>query len=129
MIADRLSHDELRQLPATVTPKESFRILGFAITKGYTLIQRGEFPVPVHKVGSRLQVPTAPILRYLGVESDDSDHRPLTQGSSSNGEPRNSCVVKTKRGKVIRPNKYYTFRGERWNGADIIAIAQLLGVA
>ncbi|WP_432510646.1 helix-turn-helix domain-containing protein [Kineococcus sp. SYSU DK001] len=44
------------------------RALGLGRTKSYELVQRGEFPVRVERIGGRWIVPTAELLRFLGLE-------------------------------------------------------------
>lgn len=41
--------------------------LSMSRTQAYTAIQRGEFPVPVIRVGRRIIIPTAPLLDLLGL--------------------------------------------------------------
>jgi hypothetical protein len=38
--------------------------------EAYRMVKRGQFPVPVIKVGRRLFVPTAPILQLLGLDAE-----------------------------------------------------------
>jgi Helix-turn-helix domain len=47
------------------------RCFGMSRTVAYDLLRRGEFPVPHFKVGRRIVVPTAPILRLFGVDVAD----------------------------------------------------------
>jgi hypothetical protein len=73
----------------TTIPIAGEIIAGLSETQAYELAKRGGFPVPVVKVGRRMVVPTAPILRLLGLEPDagaagppspaaDTDHaRPM----------------------------------------------------
>lgn len=42
-------------------------IAGLCRDEAYRMAQRGEFPVPVVKVGHRYVVPVTPILRLLGI--------------------------------------------------------------
>jgi predicted DNA-binding transcriptional regulator AlpA len=42
--------------------------LGMSRTQAYVAIQRGEFPVPVIRVGRRVIIPVAPLLKLLGLE-------------------------------------------------------------
>jgi predicted DNA-binding transcriptional regulator AlpA len=39
-------------------------------TTAYELAKRGEFPVPILKIGKRYKVRTADLRRYLGLDSD-----------------------------------------------------------
>lgn len=45
------------------------RVLGIGRTKAYQLARSGTFPVPVVRVGDRYRVPTAPLLRLLGLDA------------------------------------------------------------
>ncbi len=63
-----LSSDELLALPAVVDIVTAGRVLGLGRGKSYELARRGEFPVPVLRLGASLRVPTAPLLDLLGVE-------------------------------------------------------------
>jgi hypothetical protein len=53
--------------PTTDIPTAS-RAFGFGANLGYELAQRGEFPCRVLRLGRKLRVPTADLLRALGVE-------------------------------------------------------------
>jgi hypothetical protein len=61
--------DEVRALGVRTTVPIAGEILaGLCKDESYRMVQRGEFPVPVVKVGkNRLVVPTAPILRLLEI--------------------------------------------------------------
>lgn len=62
-----MSATELRELPATVDLPTAGRALGIGRTTCYALCRRGEFPVPVIRVGSKLRVAREPLLAALGV--------------------------------------------------------------
>jgi|HubBroStandDraft_4_1064222.scaffolds.fasta_scaffold133272_3 hypothetical protein len=55
-------------------------LAGLCKDEAYRLHKRGEFPVPVIKIGRRYVVPVAPILRLLGIgaaeDAADSDPGP-----------------------------------------------------
>jgi hypothetical protein len=62
---------QVRALGVRCSVPQAGEILGgLSATQSYLLAQRGDFPVPILKVGRRLIVPTAPILQLLGL----SDH-------------------------------------------------------
>lgn len=49
-------------------------MLGLASrTKAYELYRRGELPFPVVKAGTRLTVPTVPLLKLLHLAPDDPE--------------------------------------------------------
>jgi hypothetical protein len=62
-----LTFDELRALPTVVDLMTAARALGIGRTKAYELAQAGEFPVRIIRVGIAYHVPTAELLKILGV--------------------------------------------------------------
>lgn len=84
------------------------------------LEQAGIKAIPL---GAHPRYSAAAVADWLGVGDINSPH------ASSPGEPGTSHVVKTKGGKEIHAGKPYRYGGRVYDGADIIAIAQLLGVA
>ena len=63
-----LTIDELLHMPATIDITTAARALGIGRSTGYELARRGEFPCRVIPVGSSYRVPTADLLRVLGIE-------------------------------------------------------------
>ena len=60
----RIALVELDHLPPTLKPEEAFGLLGVGRTAGYELIRRNE--VPALRLGGKLLVPTASLLRLIG---------------------------------------------------------------
>lgn len=58
---------ELLALPLIVDITTAARALGLRRSTGYELARRGEFPCRVRHVGSSYRVPTAELLRVLGI--------------------------------------------------------------
>ena len=58
---------ELLALPLIVDITTAARALGLSRSTGYELARRGEFPCRVLHVGSSYRVPTAELLRVLGI--------------------------------------------------------------
>jgi hypothetical protein len=85
MSADRvpaMTLQEIARLPAVVDVVTAARALGVGRTTAYALARTGEFPCPVIQVGSAYKVPTAGLLRVLGLadipiprSEDDPDDR------------------------------------------------------
>lgn len=48
---------------------DTFGPLNIARTTGYLLAARGEYPVPVLRIGSRMKVRTIDFRRYLGLDN------------------------------------------------------------
>ena len=62
---------ELLALPVTVDIGTAARALGLGRSTGYELARRDEFPCRVLHVGGSYRVPTAELLRVLGIEPDE----------------------------------------------------------
>lgn len=56
--------------PRTDVPTAGAMVLGVGAAAAYKHVERGDFPLPVISVGRRMVVPTAPILRLLGLSPD-----------------------------------------------------------
>lgn len=111
---------ELLNLPTVIGVEQAGRALGFSRQPSYNMVWADTFPVPVLKVGSRYKVPTAPLLKYLGVEPA---HSVDTQGPTSSGDaPIRRAIRFTKNGDPIDPDRTYTMKsGREVLGADLIA--------
>jgi predicted DNA-binding transcriptional regulator AlpA len=59
---------ELMAMPVMVDIGTASRALGLGRSTGYELARRGEFPCRVLHVGSSYRVPTAELLRILGID-------------------------------------------------------------
>jgi len=59
---------ELLAMPVTVDVGTAACALGIGRSTGYELVRRGEFPCRVLTVGCSYRVPTAELLRLLGIE-------------------------------------------------------------
>jgi len=62
-----MSIADLLALPPTVDLVTAARALGCGRTLAYDLARRGQFPCPVLRLGNRHVVPTAGLLRLLGI--------------------------------------------------------------
>jgi hypothetical protein len=52
----------------TLVARDTFGPLGMSDTTGYELIRRGEFPLPLRRVGGRWFVLTRDLREYLGLD-------------------------------------------------------------
>jgi hypothetical protein len=59
---------ELLALPLIVDVSTAARALGLSRSTGYELARRGDFPCRVLHIGSSYRVPTAELLRVLGID-------------------------------------------------------------
>ncbi|GAB7183055.1 hypothetical protein ATKI12_2886 [Kitasatospora sp. Ki12] len=62
-----MTREELLRLPVITDLVTAGRALGIGRTRAFELARRGEFPVPVLRVGVTWRVPTAPLLQLLGL--------------------------------------------------------------
>jgi excisionase family DNA binding protein len=65
---DGMTRVELLALPAVIDITTAARALGLGRSTAYDLARRGEFPCRVLHIGSSYRVPTAELLRVLGIE-------------------------------------------------------------
>jgi excisionase family DNA binding protein len=66
---------ELLALPLMIDVSTAARALGLSRSTGYELARRGEFPCRVLHVGSSYRVPTAELLRVLGIDLSELSPR------------------------------------------------------
>jgi hypothetical protein len=55
------------QLPPTLDVVTAGRLLGIGRTVAYRLVRSGEWPTPTIRVGRKIKIPTAPLLKFLGL--------------------------------------------------------------
>jgi hypothetical protein len=78
-----LTRAELLALPAAVDIPTAARALCLARSTAYDLARRGEFPCRVLRVGSCYRVPTADLLRALGIDpASEHDSAPKSAALS-----------------------------------------------
>ncbi|HVK26240.1 MAG TPA: helix-turn-helix domain-containing protein [Actinokineospora sp.] len=62
-----LTFNDIAALPVTVDLLTTARALGVGRTTAYAMARAGTFPCPVIRVGGAYRVPTAGLLRLLGL--------------------------------------------------------------
>lgn len=62
-----LTFDQLHALPTVVDLMTAARALGIGRTKAYQLAHTGQFPCRIIRVGTNYNIPTADLLKVLGV--------------------------------------------------------------
>jgi hypothetical protein len=68
------TEDKVRALGVrTDVPTAGEILAGLCRDEAYRMAKRGDFPVPVVRIGRRLVVPVAPILRLLQMEGTPAD--------------------------------------------------------
>lgn len=73
-----LRPDEVLALPVVVDVPTAGRAYGISERHAYELARRGEFPVPVRRLGRLSRVRRADLLEDLGIGPDSSEAEPAT---------------------------------------------------
>jgi excisionase family DNA binding protein len=76
-----LTFDQLYALPTVVDLMTAARALGIGRSKAYQLAHAGQFPCRIIRIGTHYNIPTADLLKVLGVTSV-----PLPRGTTENRE-------------------------------------------
>lgn len=58
--------------PHTLTIRQAASMLGISRSLAYELVKNGNFPVPVLRLGRRMVVPRAALLRLLGSAVEEA---------------------------------------------------------
>jgi excisionase family DNA binding protein len=74
---DGMTRAELLALPAVVDITTAARALGLGRSTAYELARRDELPCRVLRIGSSYRIPTADLLRILGIEPPIPEHQPV----------------------------------------------------
>jgi len=61
--------EELRALPTVVELLTAAAALDIGRTAAYELVRTDQWPTPVIRIGTRIKVPTAPLLELLGLST------------------------------------------------------------
>jgi hypothetical protein len=67
---NRLTIDDIHNLPVTIDLITAARALGIDRTKAYELARSGEFPCRIIRIGDLYRVATADLIRLLGFTTD-----------------------------------------------------------
>ncbi|MFE2426987.1 hypothetical protein ACFXJ5_09570 [Streptomyces sp. NPDC059373] len=70
-VTQALTRDELLALPAVIDLDTANRALALGRSTGYALAKRGQYPVKVLRFGNAYRVPTADLLRVLGMTAPE----------------------------------------------------------
>jgi excisionase family DNA binding protein len=101
---DVLTLDELRALPATTDLPTAARALGLGRTKAYELAKTNRFPCRILRIGGTYRIPTADLLRYLGLSLPATGPQ-VNQASPSPGRPGKDAAQHDSRpSSVSRPS-------------------------
>jgi hypothetical protein len=58
------------ELPPVLPAATAFEIYGIGVNRGYESAKSGDLPFPVHRYGRVYKVPTAGLLRALGIDDE-----------------------------------------------------------
>jgi excisionase family DNA binding protein len=64
-----LAADEIRRLPPVLTVVQAAALLGIGRSNAYHAVQTDSWPTRVVRVGRCIRIPTAEVLRLLGIET------------------------------------------------------------
>ena len=83
------SEAAVRSIGVTTDLATAGSIVGLSRTRAYEALRAGTFPVPVFRIGRRIVVPTAPLLRLLAldVEAAGPPHPPGLPADLPNHQP------------------------------------------
>ena len=82
-----LTRAELLALPAVVDVTTAARALRLGRSTAYELARRDEFPCRVLRIGSSYRIPTAELLRVLGIDpASDHDSVPKSAALSAHSQ-------------------------------------------
>ncbi|MGQ4514254.1 helix-turn-helix domain-containing protein [Streptomyces sp. DW26H14] len=82
-----LTAREVLALPAMTTVPQAAAACGLSRETGYALAKRGDFPVPVVKIGGRnLRCRRTDLLAFLGLENSDAAEGATSAASSEPAE-------------------------------------------
>jgi excisionase family DNA binding protein len=67
---------DLAALPAVLNVEQAAEVLDLSRTAAYELIRSGAWPTPVFRLGRLIRIPTAPVLKLLGIETEVASAQP-----------------------------------------------------
>ena len=65
-----LAKDEIHRLPPVLTVVQAAGLLGIGRSNAYQAIKTENWPTRVLRIGRCIRIPTADVLRLLGIEAD-----------------------------------------------------------
>jgi hypothetical protein len=92
-----MTREEVLALPVTVDLLTTAKALGIGRSMAYELAQRGEYPLPLYRVGQRYRATRADLLATLGIQDDqlptiDDPHVDLGSSRAANAASRESAA-------------------------------------
>jgi predicted DNA-binding transcriptional regulator AlpA len=68
-----LAADEIRRLPPVLTVVQAAGLLGIGRSNAYHAVKTDTWPTRVVRVGRCIRIPTAEVLRLLGIETSGDE--------------------------------------------------------
>jgi predicted DNA-binding transcriptional regulator AlpA len=68
-----LTTDEIRHLPPVLTVVQAAALLGIGRSNAYHAVKTQTWPTRVVHIGRCIRIPTAEVLRLLGIETSGED--------------------------------------------------------
>jgi predicted DNA-binding transcriptional regulator AlpA len=68
-----LATDEIRRLPPVLTVVQAAALLGIGRSNAYHAVKTDSWPTRVLRVGRCIRIPTAEVLRLLGIETSGEE--------------------------------------------------------
>jgi predicted DNA-binding transcriptional regulator AlpA len=68
-----LAADEIRRLPPALTVVQAAALLGIGRSNAYHAVKTDSWPTRVVRVGKCIRIPTAEVLRLLGIETSGEE--------------------------------------------------------
>jgi excisionase family DNA binding protein len=68
-----LAADEIRRLPPALTVVQAAALLGIGRSNAYHAVRTQTWPTRVVRVGRCIRIPTAEVLRLLGIETSGEE--------------------------------------------------------
>lgn len=70
---DVASRQDISCLPRVLTVVQAAALLGVGRSSAYQAVKTGEWPTRVLRVGRCIRIPTAEVLRLLGIDTKEHD--------------------------------------------------------
>lgn len=68
-----LTGDEIRRLPPAITVVQAATLLGIGRSNAYHAVKTQTWPTRVVRIGRCIRIPTAEVLRLLGIETNGDE--------------------------------------------------------
>ncbi len=99
-------------LPPMIDVVTAARYLGIGRTTAYTLAAKDALPVPVVRIGTALRIPTAPLLKILGITPPDVPDTATETHSTGAAPHTDTAPMPHGREDPLRPPLY---RPAKWS--------------